>query len=204
MPVTRIPIDGLWRCLRPSIDSIRLAYSFPTLRKLQPRQPCVTIKNVVLAVPQIRGFHSAANLAEDAAAQPNLIRKVLTDHKYYKRKPLDPSLLSGNQLPKADRYSRLEDVPTSMLHGRLADLRSEEGSYKNICDMVEYLVKVKGEKPASIHYEALIRANADAEHGSVEVVRGLLQEMKELGIGMNSELYHSVLQVCLYYLLDLI
>ena len=46
-----------------------------------------------------------------------------------------------------------------------------------------------------IHYDALIRANADAENGSAEVVEGLLKEMKEEGIGTDSGLYHAVLQV---------
>jgi len=36
---------------------------------------------------------------------------------------------------------------------------------------VELLIREKGEKPALIHYDALIRANVDAEFGSAEVVR---------------------------------
>ncbi|RFU30535.1 hypothetical protein B7463_g5759, partial [Scytalidium lignicola] len=92
-------------------------------------------------------------------------------------------------------FVRPDGVPISELHDRLRQMRHEEGAYKNIAALVEYLVKDRGEKPALIHYDALIRANSDAENGSVEAVRELLVEMKELGIGADSGLYHGVLQV---------
>jgi hypothetical protein len=77
-------------------------------------------------------------------------------------------------------------------------LVTQEGTYKEVESLVEYLLKHRGEKPALIHYDALIRANADAEFGSAEIVRGLLKEMKKLGIGADSGLYHGVLQVCCF------
>jgi hypothetical protein len=74
-------------------------------------------------------------------------------------------------------------------------MRTEEGAYHRVAELVEYLITVRGEKPALIHYDSLIRANADAENGSVDVVKGLLVEMKQEGIGPDSGLYHGVLQV---------
>jgi pentatricopeptide repeat protein len=59
---------------------------------------------------------------------------------------------------------------------------------------VEYLITERGEEPALVHYHALIRINADAEHGSAEAVERLLKEMKEEGIGADSGLYHAALQ----------
>lgn len=92
----------------------------------------------------------------------------------------------------------LEKLKNEEIHERLRELKTEEGAYTQIAEAVEYLVKVRLEKPALIHYDALIAANADAENGSVEVVRTLLDEMKELGIGADSGLYHTVLQVCIF------
>jgi pentatricopeptide repeat protein len=86
-------------------------------------------------------------------------------------------------------------VPIVYLHERLRQITSEEGAYQRIANLVEYLIKDRGEKPTLIHYDALIRANADAENGSAEVVELLLKEMKEEGIGADSALYHAVLQV---------
>jgi hypothetical protein len=74
-------------------------------------------------------------------------------------------------------------------------MRTQENGYTKIVELVDYLIGNRGEKPALIHYDALIRANADAENGSVEVVRRLLREMKEMEIGADSGLYHGVLQV---------
>jgi hypothetical protein len=72
---------------------------------------------------------------------------------------------------------------------------TEEGRYHDIVNLVEYLVTTRREKPSLIHYDALIRANSDAAYGSAEVVKGLLQEMKESSIAGDAGLYHGVLQV---------
>jgi pentatricopeptide repeat protein len=72
----------------------------------------------------------------------------------------------------------------------------KEGAFEDIINLVEWLITVGGEKPSLVYYEALIRANADAENGSVDAVKSLLKEMKEEGIGPDSQLYHAVLQVC--------
>jgi hypothetical protein len=85
-------------------------------------------------------------------------------------------------------------MPNHRLHDQLRALRGREGTFEEILDLVEYLLLERGEKPALIHYESLIIANADAENGSVEAVKCLLKDMKECGIGGNSSLYHSVLQ----------
>lgn len=87
------------------------------------------------------------------------------------------------------------DRETARLHSKLRVFRSEENAYHKVTELVEYLICGRGEKPALIHYESLIRANADAEHGSADVVKKLLAEMKQEGIAADSGLYHGVLQV---------
>lgn len=82
-----------------------------------------------------------------------------------------------------------------VLHDRLRSYRTQEGNYGRVVGLVEYLVKSRGEKPALIHYDSLIRANADAENGSAECVRALLEEMKKEEIRGDSGLYHGALQV---------
>lgn len=89
----------------------------------------------------------------------------------------------------------LEVLSNDQIYERLSRLKVAEGAYTQVAEVVEYLVKVRQEKISLIHYDALIAANADAENGSVEVVRTLLEEMKGLGIGASSGLYHTVLQV---------
>lgn len=86
-----------------------------------------------------------------------------------------------------------EDMRT--LHDRLRACRAEEAQFDQVVDLVEYLLKGRGEQPSLIHYDSLIRANADAEKGSAESVRALLNEMKVEGIKGDSGLYHGALQV---------
>lgn len=88
-----------------------------------------------------------------------------------------------------------DKIPTVHLHNRLRSLTTTKNAYSKISQLVAYLIRVRGEQPALKHYDALIRANADAELGSAKVVRHLLQEMKISGIGADSGLYHGILQV---------
>lgn len=161
MQATRIPIDGLWRCLCPSIDALAHARplpSFSALRRLPVRIPPGREK-----LPP-RSFHSSTR--------------------------------TQNETIPLRRVTARKSVPLiEELHDRLWHLRFEERAYDQIVKLVDYLVRVKGEKPSLVHYDALIWANTDAENGSVNVVRQLLKEMKEARIGADSGLYHAVLQV---------
>lgn len=58
---------------------------------------------------------------------------------------------------------------------------------------MQHLIEVRHEKPSLRHFDALIRANADAQHGSAEVVEELLREMEKEGIIGDSGLYHGVM-----------
>ena len=86
-------------------------------------------------------------------------------------------------------------TPIPEIHDGLRDMCGQKGSYKRVCELVEYLVTVRKDPVALVHFEALVRANADAEYGSADVLRGLLRQMKELGIKGNSGFYHGVLLV---------
>ncbi len=92
-------------------------------------------------------------------------------------------------------YSSLDDVPIKELHESLRHLGTEDGAYKKIADLVEYLVKERGEKPNLLYYDALIRANSDASKGSADVVAKLFREAREQGVVPDSGFYNSVLQV---------
>ncbi|CZR66735.1 uncharacterized protein PAC_16636 [Phialocephala subalpina] len=106
------------------------------------------------------------------------------------------NLLSGQAIGHTRRpHPTYDGVPLIHLHDRLRKLTVMKGGYDQICELIPYLIQNRGEQPALIHYDALIRANADADFGSVEIVKHLLKEMKEMGIGADSGLYHGVLKV---------
>tara|TARA_R110002060_G_scaffold36092_4_gene46973 strand:+ start:56 stop:703 length:648 start_codon:yes stop_codon:yes gene_type:complete len=81
------------------------------------------------------------------------------------------------------------------IHDLLRKVRTERKSYSKVVELVGYLISERGEKPALIHYDSLVRANASAMQGSAAAVRTLLEEMKEYSIAPDSGLYHGALQV---------
>ncbi|CAG8982300.1 hypothetical protein HYALB_00014027 [Hymenoscyphus albidus] len=180
MPPLRIPIDGLWRCLCPSIDAISLQ-PFSTRPFSFSSQVCARRSKYQCHEKRVvrpRSFHnSPLNLEE------NDTNRLTHAGKRRVR-------VISNFTP--DQY---QHVPLSRLYDQLQRMRNTEGGYQMILDIVEHLIAVRGEQPTTLHYEALIYANADAEQGSVEAVKDLLRAMNEEGIGRSSSVYHSVLQV---------
>lgn len=95
----------------------------------------------------------------------------------------------------SETLQKLDKVPTTHIHDSLRAYLTQEGRYHEIASLVHYLIAVRGEKPARLYYDALIRANADAENGSAAVVAKLLKEMKDLSIFADAGVYHGVLLV---------
>lgn len=181
MPVTRIPIDGLWRCLCPSMDAISQSLSSRSLPAL---------RNVSLLPHTGSRKHSRPRIrAQHFHASP----RVRIDVKEPRAPPI-----RNQPVKEPTEWEKLDQIPIVHLNDHLRHLTTEQGAYHKIADLVEYLIspKGRGEKPALNHYDALIRANADAENGSAAVVARLLKEMRLFGISPDSELYHGVLQVC--------
>lgn len=79
------------------------------------------------------------------------------------------------------------------LHNYLREIRDQSGAYFQILDLVDHLIRERGERPSLRHFDALIHANADAEHGSAEVVEDLLRECESEGIVGDGGFYHGVL-----------
>ena len=95
----------------------------------------------------------------------------------------------------AERLKTWEDEDIPMLHDRLRAYRLEAGQFDQVVALVEYLLVKRDDQLALLHYDSLVRANADAEKGSAESVRVLLEEMDEASIKGDSGFYHAVLQV---------
>lgn len=214
MPAVRIPIDGLWRCLCPSFEATLarpvLPRNLPSTissvdKKQSPRfrsrqystanppsrgRGDVPIPSKAFAVKKhpLRVFPQAAQ--EDNVVAPVIERisvgRPIVAHKVRARytSPLPP-----------EEQERRNNASTSTLHEWLGAYSTQDGGYDKVTDLVEYLVRARGEKPALAHYDALLRVNSDADKGSAEAVRALLAEMKEEGIGADSRAYHGVLQV---------
>jgi hypothetical protein len=189
MQVTRIVIDGLWRCLCPSIDSCLVSPINSSLRRSSIR-PTVRPTEWALSQPSKSSFSrsvhgKASTKLEEQGYGPAV--------QAYGR---EKSTISS-AFPKASpSYGSLDNVPPAELYDALRNIGTKDGTYESIIDIVEYLIKSRGETPSLLHYDALIRANVDASKGSADAVANLLREVKEENILPDSNLYHNALQVC--------
>jgi hypothetical protein len=238
MPPLRIPIDGLWRCLCPSLDTIhvsqlsRCASSTRRLSSTRKAQNTNTVPNFLTSTAgqlnNYRALHSdtvdTPSATTGISNKSHLLHQDLTatsqiqNHKSpssgtlrshsNSRTPADqfndPKHTSElhNKLriqpihkPHAYSFGNFDDFTIPELHDKLRALPSSRGAYQEIAALVHYLITVRGQDPALIHYDSLVRANADAEHGSVDIVKGLLHEMEDLGIRGDAGFYHAVLGV---------
>jgi hypothetical protein len=203
MPPLRIPIDGLWRCLCPSVDTIAVSKSSrcvsltpsnERIGRIQRRQFCGSISTQNIALPNLLPS-TTDQLSSFSALRPNP-EKASTTPVRGNTTPLKSRNISTSHSTSQLTYGKNWDgYTTAQLHDKLRDLPSNPGTYHEIAELVHYLITVRGQTPALIHYDALVRANAEAEHGSVDVVRGLMDEMEQLGIRGDSGFYHGVLLV---------
>lgn len=165
MQSSRILVDGLSRCLCPSINTI-------------------IATSPVLFVRKTKELHYAH--ANSQKPQYGIRRVSTLPHAQRNVQHAD---LTSQRRQAYDRHTREE------LHSRLLVLKEQHGSFLELAELVEYLITKRHEKPSAIHYGALIAANCDAQHGSADVVRTLLLEMKQYKIGVDASISHSILQV---------
>ncbi|KAM3077258.1 hypothetical protein ACMFMG_003278 [Clarireedia jacksonii] len=190
MKVAKIPIDGLWQCLCPSIDSLALLRRATVTGNLaQYRADRVQRYSRTSCVKQWPFKHYSLHLPDKNAA-PAFENPQVADARL--SRPPQPSVPESPFQAGRQTYDTLS---VDQLHDLLRALKTQEGAYKQLADLVKYLLEERGDQPALVHYDALIAANTDAENGGVDEVKTLLAEMKEFDIKADSGFYHSVLQV---------
>ncbi|KAK6827690.1 hypothetical protein PG987_011031 [Apiospora arundinis] len=218
MPGERIAIDGLWRCLCPSVDAKALS------RALQ--QPFVLPKRTPTFLDLVpHAYAGPACTRNYSTGESPLSRRRPYQHRPRRHpKPSDDDLVrQPNKRQTAaqwayERYfmrmaQRLPDVPPSLLAGRppsdtdldlidtstllvaLQELLPAQWQYHTIVAIVEHLVAKRGMKPDAFLYECLIKVNVDPKYGSAQVVKTLLKEMETTGCLPTSAIYHGVLEV---------
>ncbi|KAL9000400.1 MAG: hypothetical protein Q9169_000917 [Polycauliona sp. 2 TL-2023] len=117
------------------------------------------------------------------------------------RKPGLPSPLPNSGSPIS------KPVESRVRHGRkVVELNDEElydelrrasrvGDYPRIREVLKILIQEHGVKPDRRHYQALLLANTNAQHGSPVQVARIIDEMEDSGITLDSPAYHAILKV---------
>jgi hypothetical protein len=188
MQGTRIVIDGLWRCLCPSVDTFAVSQLNSSVRRgsIRPSLPPTRRRLSGLSRSSLsRSIHGKANVKLQCQGYGTAAEGCETE-----------GCTTLSAVPKSTpSHASFDDVPVTELHDALRHTGTKGDAYKSISDLVEYLIKFRGEKPSLLHYDALVRANADVSKGSADGVASLLREVKEENIKPDSNLYHSALQV---------
>lgn len=211
-------LDGLWRCLCPSIDAATLARTLQRPKAPSRRLAAIQCRNATTTRAQsTRSDESEPRLwrpqpqnvsAESAAAQALSGSRRPTSstsstgfakdghsqwvyRTWKKHRGLPVSFFDGQSSP----YEALSKVSTAAIVEGLREMIMHERQYYGICNVVRYLVMHRDRKPDIFLYECLIKANADPSYGSAKVVANILEEMGSQGILPTPAIFHSVLDV---------
>lgn len=172
---TRIPLDGLSRCLCPAIDSFLLPRSFP------------------LPVPSQKPSHPHRDLTR--AVHTNRSIPPESPLKTSNPKPNHPIYAVDLDNPTQRGFSStLATAPLGALYKTLRDARNSEGQARRIRLLVRWLVERRRQRPNVMLYEALVVANW-ATGGSAGEVKGIVEEMKRVGVQRVGSFYYAVLRV---------
>ncbi|KAI3342988.1 hypothetical protein F4824DRAFT_485771 [Ustulina deusta] len=198
MPGDRIVVDGLWRCLCPSIDIASLSKPFDLWR-----------------VPRARSGSSFANRSPPSRYSPQQCRRqyahVAAPLEHQGKQSEGPDKSRAAYLKRIARRSpwipsaifedldsfntKLDKMSTRDIYAVLKELQYAEDTYLPITRLVEYLIKEREEKPNAALYESLIKANINKQYGSAKVATQLLKEMQSRNIAATPEIYQALLAV---------
>lgn len=216
----RIVIDGLWRCLCPSLDAAALHQTLrrPTISRRQPTAANTSRSASTAAIetqPQANaaippqeiqrshhGRQSERHLArvwkdKSKRAPPHTATAAKLNHDRYvyrkwKRHPTLPrSFFTG----QGALDHELNNVGTDAIVEGLRELCESEGQYHGICNTVRYLVTKRNKKVDVFLYNCLIRANCDPKLGSAKAVGDMIEEMETTRVLPTAATYQSALEV---------
>ncbi|KAL7629496.1 hypothetical protein AAE478_001017 [Parahypoxylon ruwenzoriense] len=193
----RIVVDGLWRCLCPSVDPTTFSRLIGPPRTPRPRSISTPGTNAHTTKTQGRRDYRRVATTIYSARRFNDHDSV--EHarvEYLKRLARRSPWVPGALFKGVDAFAtKLHRIPTQTIYAALQELQRAEGTYFSIVKLVEYLVHERKEKPNTTLYECLIRANVDKHYGSAEVAGHLLEEMEKLRIPTTAQIYQALLDV---------
>ena len=207
MSTSKFAIDGLWRCLCPSIEyfSINLIRKNPRcsqrafkpwLDKQSGRVQHQSINKRLNSTNSVRYTSPTEGRQEDTRKEQNIEPKkdvlIFVKAKQTRtstpppadppvRPPFNPSKVPDSPTELALEEKFLHNVPLDHLKAR-ALAAANIGNYKHVCAIINYLLTIRGEEPTLWHYNIMVLANTSPQNGSAEHLVALVQEMEEKGM----------------------
>jgi hypothetical protein len=181
MPPAIQVVDSLWQCLCPSSAIVAGA--------LNPLSRSVVHK---ASLALFRSQTNSRPLHCNARSVRHPLRPASVCSNYGARKRTFTKRSLGLANPTDEHV--LRTISVSLVYEELRKAVAKV-DYIRIQRIVYILLEHHGQAPSQHLYTALISANANAIHGSVQEVEEILQEMAEEGISLDSSTYHAILKV---------
>ncbi|KAK5636534.1 hypothetical protein RRF57_012246 [Xylaria bambusicola] len=198
MPRDRVIVDGLWRCLCPSVDIASLSQPSSLWHVICARSgpPFANRGTQSRHFQQqcLRQYGHANSVRAATAQQSKRPEKSRLEYlkRLAKQSPWTPSAI----FEESDSFkAKLDNISTRDIYSGLKELQDAEDSYFTITRLVEYLMKERGEKPNAALYESLIKANINKQHGSAKEAGQLLKELQSHNIPTTLAIYQALLKV---------
>lgn len=219
MSTNRVVGDALWRALCPSVDAKFLIRAIESPLLLTQNQTHATRRQCTNGPSRecARAIHTTGPLALQAAPERAPLANAISkqppprtpNQRHTSTNPPSSQIHQGNEpVTAADLLdlSIANPLPgkalrakTPVIYEALRAMRSGRKALgPRIRALVEYLVKVRGERPNLFLYEALVTANWDPTTGSAGELSAIMREMKKEGIEMSQGFYHCALKVGLF------
>ncbi|ROT40738.1 hypothetical protein SODALDRAFT_307137 [Sodiomyces alkalinus F11] len=199
MSNSRFVLDGLWRCLCPSIDPAVASRLLRSPAPLLPRRVHATPRRAPVSRfgSRTRPCHvqqrqySFTATATSPAPAPRRNSRANDD----KGRNANPArTLAETPSPKELDKNVLRSASTEQITEALQVLRNRPDGFLVTAALVKHLVQERGELPNPRMYECLIASARDTK-GSADMLAQLLAEMKTLKFPTGSRLCHEALQV---------
>jgi len=193
MAGAKIRVDGLWRCLCPSMDAgaLRRSIDQPLALRTRPQLQCRAATAATERAQDRRAYGTRPQRDSDRKPGPVPIRK-------HGVKSPDSS---PPHVARAPHLAALAAASPETLHEALREFRESDGNHRKIMAYVQQLLKCSGGEKTPFIYETLVKANCCTK-GSADSVRELLKEMRNANRGgLSSATYHAALRVRLFALM---
>lgn len=191
MQTTRLAIDPLWQCLCPSWTGVNLSRA-PRRLAQRTRLPgqVQSLRSITQHAPSRQRMAAYKPRADDLVPTRLAGLNAFPTNTPPPRKDRQrDSTAQDELLDTAD----LEQETTPYLYTRLRAL-ALGGKTKQCRQIVEYLVRERGERPNVQLYNALITSNVHYMDGAAWRVSELLDEMVAQGLAIDVGTCHAVLK----------
>ncbi|KAK3487716.1 uncharacterized protein B0T23DRAFT_212797 [Neurospora hispaniola] len=199
MPPPRQVIDGLWRCLCPSVDATLLAKA-PTLSSTS----AIRSRSRVSRKDGLHRHRGARSLSQqshgyraniDSFVSPDLYIEPKWPQSQQKSETVADATVTATEIIQAtnDLTEVLKEASTPVIYEALRELRNHHGQHGKIRPIIQFLLNNRKEKPNPFIYESLVVANWDIT-GSADELGFIFDSMVAAGVEPSIGVLQSALK----------